>query len=111
MKVAARYQSRGGNTKAVAEVIAKAAGVKAEPLETLNKDTVKSIAAFSTGGGMSGTNKIIKIAKTKFINVCEKNLPIKLGLRNHASLGGKGDITITDKQINLTNDFVKEIIN
>jgi flavodoxin len=32
MKVAVRYQTRGGNTRAVAEAIAKAAGVKAEPI-------------------------------------------------------------------------------
>lgn len=33
MKTAVRYQSRGGNTKAVAEVIANSLGVKAEPVD------------------------------------------------------------------------------
>ena len=33
MKVAVRYQSRGGNTKEIAEAIAKAADVKAEPID------------------------------------------------------------------------------
>ena len=33
MKIAVRYQSRGGNTKAVAEVIANSLGVKAEAVD------------------------------------------------------------------------------
>ena len=33
MNIAVRYQSRGGNTKAVAEIIAKKAGVKAESID------------------------------------------------------------------------------
>ena len=107
MKVAVRYQSRGGNTKEIAEAIAKAAGVKAESidvsldepvdvlflgggvyahtidpslkeyLEALNQDNVKSIAAFTTGAGMSGTDKIANSAKERGIIVCEKSLPIK----------------------------------
>jgi flavodoxin len=32
MKIAVIYHSRGGNTKIVAEAIAKAAGVSAEPI-------------------------------------------------------------------------------
>lgn len=34
MTIAVRYQSRGGNTKVVAEAIAKAAGVIAESIDT-----------------------------------------------------------------------------
>jgi flavodoxin len=34
MKYAIRYQSRGGNTRAVAEIIAGILGVKAEPIDT-----------------------------------------------------------------------------
>lgn len=34
MKIAVRYQSRGGNTKAVAEVIANSLGVKAEVVDS-----------------------------------------------------------------------------
>ena len=140
MKVAVRYQSCGGNTKAVAEAIAKAANVKAEPidvsldeavdilfvgggiyahtidpslkdyLETLNQDTVKSIAAFTTGAAMSGTDKIADIAKKRGINICAKSLPIKKGLHNYRVFGGKGYSALSDKHNRLVNDFVKEIL-
>ena len=140
MKVAVRYQSRGGNTKEVAEAIAKAVGVKAEPidvsldeavdilfvgggvyahtidpslksyLESLNQDLVKSIAAFTTGAGMSATDKIADIAREKGINTCAKSLPIKKGLKNYRVFGGKGDATLSDKHDRLVNDFVAEIL-
>jgi len=141
MKVAVRYQSRGGNTKAVAEAIAKAAGVTAEPinfpleepvdilfvgggvyaytidhslksyLEALNPNTVASVAAFSTGGYMSVTDKISEVVKAAGINVCVKALPIRMGLRNYHLLGGKGDVTLSDKQLLLINNFVNSIID
>lgn len=141
MKIAVRYQSRGGNTKAVAEAIAKAAGVKAEPistpftrpvdllfigggvygwdidptlvkwLETLDPNKVKTIAAYSTAGGMNGTKKIKTIAEARGINVREETLPVKLGVRNHTLLGGKGYIQLTEKQIHAINEFVKNTIN
>lgn len=83
MKIAVRYQSRGGNTKAVAEVIANRLGVKAEAadqglsehvdvlfvgggvymwkmdeslhqfLSDLEPDMVGQIVCFSTSGSMS----------------------------------------------------------
>ena len=139
MKIAVRYQSRGGNTKAVAEAIAKEAGVTAETitvpvsdtvdvlfiggglykwgidstlknyLENLDPAIVKSVAAFSTGGGMDGTKKIIDAVKTKGIAAQTQTLPVKFGLRNHALLGGKGFITLKSDQINLVKDFVKKI--
>ena len=140
-KIAVRYQSRGGNTKAVAEAIAKAAGVKAEPievpitepvdllfvgggvyawdidkslktyLENLTPETTKSVAAFSTAGGMSGTGKITAIIRVRGINVCEETLPIKVLLRNHAALGGKGFITLSEKHLQSIEDFVKRVIS
>ena len=140
MKVAVRYQSRGGNTKEIAEVIAKTVGVKAESIDvplkepvdvlflgggvyahtidpslkeyinTLHHNNVKLIAAFTTGAGMSATDKIANIAKEKGIHVCEKSLSIKKGLHNYRVFGGKGDATPSKKQNQLVNDFVKEII-
>ena len=92
MKVAVRYQSRGGNTRAVAEVTAKTLGVKAEPisiplpekvdllfigggvykwdadpelktyLQTLDAKQIGKIAAFSTTGGMTVAIKRISEA-------------------------------------------------
>lgn len=141
MKIAVRYQSRGGNTKAVAEAIANVARVKAEPisvalaepvdllfigggvyawdidrylkeyLESLDPNIVKSIAAFSTAGSTNGTNKIAAIARAKGINVHEETLLIKMGVRNNALLGGKGYIMLTDKNLCSVDDFVKKIVN
>ena len=140
MKIAVRYQSRGGNTKAVAEAIANAANVKAEPidvpfnepidilfigggvyaqdidrslknyLETLDPNDVKSIAAFSTSGLLNCTRKITIIVKAKQIHTFDETLPVKFGVRNHAWLGGKGHVTLSDKQLRLVEDFVKKTL-
>jgi len=140
MKIAVRYQSRGGNTKAVAEAIAKAAGVQAQPidipltepvdllfvgggvyawdidkalrayLEGLSPETVKSVATFTTAGGMNKTGTIASIVQACGIPVREEALPVKVMLRNHAALGGKGDFTLTDKEIDKITGFVKKLI-
>jgi flavodoxin len=140
MKLAVRYQSHGGNTKAVAEAIANAAGVTAESIETpiiepvdilfvgggvykwdidislknflenLNPEFIKSVAAFTTAGGMDKTKIIISMVKDKGINVENETLPFKVGVKNHAWLGGKGFINLNEKQIYLINDFVNRII-
>ena len=90
MNIAVRYQSRGGNTRAVAEVIAETVGVKAEPIDmpldgqidllflgggvykwdadeklldylnTLNASNIAKIAPFSTTGAMTVTIKRIR---------------------------------------------------
>ena len=92
MNIAVRYQSRGGNTRAVAEVIARTLGVEAAPISTplpektdllfigggvykwdadpglktylqaLNAKQVGKIAAFSTTGGMTVAIKRISAA-------------------------------------------------
>ena len=138
MKIAVRYQSRGGNTKAVAEAIAKTLNVQAETigtpidepvdilfigggvymgdidsilkerLESLRPETVKSVAAFTTSGSMNGTGKIISILKGRDINTCEA-LSIKFFTRNLAWLGGKGYVTLSDKQIKSIENFVKQV--
>ena len=140
IKVAVRYQSRGGNTKEIAEAIAQAAGVTAESidvplhepvdvlfvgggvyahtidpelkeyLETMPCDLVKFIAAFTTGAGMNATDKIAAIAREKGIQVCGKGLSIKKGLHNYRVFGGKGDASPSKKQYQMVNDFVKEVI-
>ena len=93
MIIAVRYQSRGGNTKVVAEAIAKATGVVAEPiekpldahvdllivgggvyawgldealvsfLESLDPAKVNTVAAFTTAGAMNKTKDIDAIVK------------------------------------------------
>ncbi|MDR1066490.1 MAG: flavoprotein [Clostridiales bacterium] len=137
MKIAIRYQSRGGNTKEVAEAIAKAAGITAESIENpiveyvdllfigggvykwgidsslinylgnLDPGLVKSVAAFTTAGGMDKTKTILSIVEGKGINAEKETLPIKMGIRNHAWLGGKGSIKLNEKQIHSINKFVK----
>ena len=92
MKIAVRYQSRGGNTRAVAEIIAQTLDVEAAPistpltkmvdllfigggvykwdadpelktyLQTLSAKQVGKIAAFSTTGGMTVAIKRISEA-------------------------------------------------
>jgi flavodoxin len=139
MKIEIRYQSHGGNTKEVAETIAKAIGITADSiekpiietvdlliigggvykwdidpslkefLENLTPELVKSVAAFTTAGVMDKTNVILSIAKEKGINVQTETLPIKFGAKNHAWLGGKGYIKLTEKQIHSINDFVNKI--
>ncbi|MDR1537973.1 MAG: hypothetical protein LBU32_08250 [Clostridiales bacterium] len=118
MKIAVIYQSRGGNTKAVAEAIAKAAGVLAEPigktfdatadllfvgggvyawgldkdfkayLETLSPQNVKRIVPFTTAGGMDKTKDIAAIAEQNGIAAAKERLAVKFGLKNHAGFGG-----------------------
>ena len=140
MTIAVRYQSRGGNTKAAAEAIAKAAGVTAEPIEVpipasvdllfigggvyawdidntlktylegLSPETVKSVAAFTTAGGMNKTGTIADIVKAQGIRVREETLPLKFALRNHATFGGKGNFTLSDKEIQAIELFVQKMM-
>ena len=135
MNIAVRYQTRGGNTKAAAEAIAKAANVTAEPIGTpletpvdilflggavyafkldetlteyinnLEPDAIKTIAAFSTAGFVSGTNKITAAAKARGLTVNEKTLALKVGTRTPA----KSPPILTDKQQLKIEDFVKSI--
>jgi len=138
MNIAVRYQSRGGNSKAVAEAIAKEAGVTAEPLDVpldrqvdllfvgggvyawniddtlraylqnLDPDTIKTVAAFTTGGNFSGTGKIAAEVKARGIAVCETAMSMRMGVQNYA--GKKGYATLSDKQNRKVADFVKNTI-
>ncbi|MCL2125716.1 MAG: flavodoxin domain-containing protein [Oscillospiraceae bacterium] len=135
MNIAVRYQSRGGNSKAVAEAIAKEAGVIASPLDVpldrlidllfigggiyawnidnelraylqnLDPNAVKSVAAFTTGGMLGGTGKIAAKVKARGIAVCEIALPMRMGFQNYA--GKKGFAILSDKQNRKVADFVK----
>ena len=141
MKIAVRYQSRGNNTKTVAEAIAKAAGTTAESIEKplvepvdilfigggvymggfdasletfiehLNPELVKSAAVFTSAGGQDKTKKILSILENRGLNVRKETLLIKFGLRNHARLGGKGFVTLTQKHIRLITEFVHNMVS
>ena len=137
MKIAIRYQSRGGNTRAVAEVIAKTLGEEAAPINTplpekvdllflgggvykwdadpelkaylqmLNAKQVGKIAAFSTAGGMTvAIKRILEVAKSKGIPLCENTLCMKLLLQGHAGIGREGG-HLTDKQKEEAQEFAK----
>ncbi|MDR1210421.1 MAG: flavodoxin family protein [Clostridiales bacterium] len=127
MNISVRYQSRGGNTKTVAELIAKTAGVAAEVydapvaepidvlfigggvyawdidkglkawLRTLTPDKVKTIAPFSTAGGFDGAKRIAKIAKASGVDVLEQ-LPVKVMLRSHAAIAKSGSLMLKDSE-------------
>jgi len=140
MKIAIRYQSHGGNTKEVAEEIAKVLNITAESIEkpiieyvdlliigggvykwdidpslknylnNLDPKYIKTVAAFTTAGGMDKTKTILKIVKGKGINIEEISLPLKVMLRNHTALGKREFKNLTEKQIQIINDFVNIII-
>ncbi|MDR3344694.1 MAG: hypothetical protein LBT21_03770 [Oscillospiraceae bacterium] len=139
MNISVRYQSRGGNTKTVADAIAKAVGVIAEPIDTpvnepidllivgggvyawgldtalktwlKNLDTakIKRIAAFTTAGGMDKTKDILEAAKAKGIPVCEETLAVKFLLKGHAFFGQAGKAKLNDNQIAAINEFAAKI--
>jgi flavodoxin len=141
VKIAIRYQSRGGNTKEVAEAIAKAAGIAAESiaapivepvdlllvgggvykwdidpalkayLENLDPGLVKSAAAFTTSGGMDKTGLIRSIVERRGIKMETETLSIKMGAHNLAWLGGKGSVKLTEKQADSIRDFVNRLIH
>jgi len=128
VKIAVRYQSRGGNTKAVAEAIAGFAGVTAEPLDVsiaepadllfigggvymrnmdkalkgyldiLSPDMIRSAAVFSTSRGTDGTGKIVEAVKARRIRVHSETLPVKIE---------KG-AALSDEQRQAIEAFVKQ---
>jgi flavodoxin len=70
MKYAVRYQSRGGNTRAVAETIAETLGIKAESIETPLNENVDIL--FIGGGVYMWTSD--KKLKEYLINIHPKNV-------------------------------------
>jgi flavodoxin len=110
MKIEVRYQSRSGNTKAIAEAIAEELGVVAksvaEPVRSadllilggavynydldeslknfikfLDAQQIKKVAIFGTAGGVkAGLRKTKKLLKAKGIEVLPKRLFIRIGL-------------------------------
>ena len=140
MNIAVRYQSRGGNTKAIAEAVAKAAASRAESVEVplngpvdvlfigggvyasnideslqkyidaLNPEFVKTAAVFTTGGFMGATDKISAALKAKGINVCEKALPVIMLFKNFMWFRGKGAVKVSEKNRQLVDEFVKAAI-
>ena len=131
MKSIVRYQSRGGNTKAVAEVIAQALGTEALSVDNpvteytevlflgggvyewkMDKsllDFMEQIVAFSTTGATDSTLKQIrKTAEEKGIVVNKHELLVRMLLHGHSMLGLQGG-RLTEKQLEKVRNFMDEI--
>ena len=79
-------------------------------LETLDSETVKSIAAFSTAGGVDGAKRIAEIAEARGIKAQKETLPLKVGIRNHRTFFKTGSLTLNKKELALIENFVKSVI-
>ena len=140
MNIAVRYQSRGGNTKAIAEAVAKAAASRAESVEVplngpvdvlfigggvyasnideslkkyideLKPELVKTAAVFTTGGFVGATEKISAALKARGVSVCEKQMPVIMLFKNFMWFRGKGDVKLSAKHLQLVDEFVKAAI-
>lgn len=140
MKIAVRYQSRGGNTKAVAEVIANSLGVKAESVDSainervdvlfagggvymgkmdeslykflskLNSENVGQIVCFSTTGSMASTIKQIKQLAMKKGIMVNENELLLKMLLQGHSSLGLIGGKLTDKQIKKIELFTNSVL-
>lgn len=140
MKIAVRYQSRGGNTKAVAEVMANCLGVKAESVECsiteridvlfvgggvymgkmdeslavflseLNRENVGQIVCFSTTGSMASTIKQIKQYALQKGIVVNKNELLLKMLLQGHSSLGLTGGKLTGKQIKRIELFTDNVL-
>lgn len=89
MNVAVRYQSRGGNTRAVADVIADEFGVQAYPIDIPLK---KSVDLLFLGGGVYAWNADEKLLS--YLEKMDKRLIGKI-----APFSTTGAMTVTIKRI------------
>lgn len=140
MKIAVRYQSRGGNTKAVAEVIANSLGVKAEAVDSainewvdvlfvvggvymgkmdeslynflseLNSENVGQIVCFSTTGSMASTIRQIKQAAKRKEIKVNENELLLKMLLKGHSSLGLTGGKLTDKQIKKIELFANNVL-
>lgn len=140
MKIAVRYQSRGGNTKAVAEVIANSLGVKAESVDSpitervdvlfvgggvymgkmdeslcnflleLNNENVGQIVCFSTTGSMGTTIKEIKQLAMQKRIMVNENALLLKMLLQGHSSLGLIGGKLTDKQIKKIELFANNVM-
>lgn len=140
MKIAVRYQSRGGNTKAVAEVIENSLGVKAESVDSaitervdvlfvgggvymgkmdeslynflseLNSENVGEIVCFSTTGSMASTIKQIKQLAMQKGIKLNENKLLLKMLLRGHSSLGLSGGKLTDKQIKKIELFADSVL-
>lgn len=139
MKIAIRYQSRGGNTKAVAEILAEKFGVQAYPVETplehyvdllflgggvyewqmdkslrrfienLNAEKIGEIVCFSTTGYMNSTVEQIKKEAAKKNIAVNQNELLIKMLLKGHSWLGLEGGYLSDKQKKVISEFADKI--
>jgi flavodoxin len=107
MNIAVRYQSRGGNTRAVAEIIAERVGVKAEAID---KPLNENVDVLFIGGGAYGWD-----ADPQLKEYLEKLTPHKVGqivafstygamkvtLKRIAEYANNAGIKVNEKQLSI----------
>lgn len=140
IKIAVRYQSRNGNTRAVAEIIAQIAGVQAEPidipieenvdllflggavygwkadpalmdfLQKLDATMTREIAAFSTSAG--GKQALRLMEKTaRQKNISYNKNSLLLKLgRQGHALLGREGGHLTPEQIQTVKEFANSVL-
>jgi flavodoxin len=140
MKIAVRYQSRGGNTRAVAEVIAECLELKAEPinmqltenvdllffgvcvykwdadpqlieyLQGMDANKIGQVVAFSTTGGMKKAITRIAEYAQKAGIKVNENQLCLKMLLQGHSALGREGGHLTDSQIAKVKQFVSEVV-
>lgn len=141
MTIEVRYQSKGGNTKAVAEVIANNLGVKAESIESpvskkvdilfvgggvymnkmdeslrnfiqnLNSENIGQIVCFSTTGFTAAAIKQMKALATQKGIKINENELLLKMLWRGHSALGLTGGKLNNKQIKEIEDFTNNILN
>ncbi|MDR2833737.1 MAG: hypothetical protein LBV67_08485 [Streptococcaceae bacterium] len=139
MKAEIRYQSRGGNTLAVAQEISKILNIPQAPIEeklpdmvdllfigggvymfdidknmkkfldSLSYEKVKAVAIFTTSGHINGTGKMADYLKDKGIDVLD-SLSFKAGVRNYHLFGGQGTLKLTQDDKGIIQVFVDKVV-
>lgn len=112
MKVEVRYFSRGGNTKKIADAIADAAGVSAEPILTSFSEPVDLLFL---GGGIYGGKpsaeiidyvKALSNDKVKHIALFSTSMSPTSGFAAQVSGSIPKNITVLDKSFNSPGQFL-----
>lgn len=139
-KIAIRYQSRNGNTRAVAEIIARIAGVPAAPISTpiensvdilflgsavygwkadpalmdflqnLNRDMVREIATFSTSAGGKQALRTIEKEAKQKRISCNRNNLLLKLGRQGHALLRREGGHLTSEQVRAVEKFANSIL-
>ncbi|MCM1329932.1 MAG: flavodoxin [Ruminococcus sp.] len=110
MKIAVRYYSRGGNTKKIAETIAKAAGVEAKTTDEPLKEDVDILFLGSALYGFDVDDKVknfiggINVSVGKVANFCTTAV-VKSNRKQIAKLLAEKNIPLAEKEFACRGSF------